>query len=50
MSSDFIDAYGQQMKNLAAGTDLSDAVNLEQLNSAVSAKADLSIIKQADWN
>jgi len=34
----FKNAYGQQIKNLAQGTDLSDAVNLEQLN-AVSANA-----------
>ena len=31
-----INAYGQQIKNLAAGTDLSDAVNLEQLNNSIS--------------
>lgn len=36
VSSDYVDAYGQQMKNLAPGTDLSDAVNLEQLYDAVS--------------
>lgn len=33
VSSDFIDAYGQQISNLAPGIGLSDAVNLEQLNS-----------------
>lgn len=31
ISSDFKDAYGQQVKNMAPGTDLSDAVSLEQL-------------------
>ena len=33
---DFEDAYGRQMKNMAPGTDLSDAVNLEQLSDAIS--------------
>ena len=33
ISSDYIEAYGQQMKNLAPGVDLSDAVNVEQLNT-----------------
>ena len=33
VSSDYINAYGEQLKNLAAATDLSDAVTLEQLNS-----------------
>ncbi len=36
VSSDVIDAYGQQISNLAPGTDLSDAVNLEQLSNAIS--------------
>jgi hypothetical protein len=31
-----IDAFKQQMKNLAPGTDLSDAVNVEQLQNAIS--------------
>lgn len=35
ISSDYIEVYGQQIKNLAPGTDLSDAVNVEQLLSAV---------------
>ena len=38
VENQFKNAYGQQIKNLAQGTDLSDAVNLEQLN-AVSANA-----------
>ena len=29
VSSDCVNAYGQQIKNLSAGTELSDAVNLE---------------------
>ena len=32
----FENAYGYQIKNLAPGTDLSDAVNLEQLSNAMS--------------
>lgn len=31
----FENAYGQQIKFVAPGTDLSDAVNLEQMNAAV---------------
>jgi len=31
-----INAYGQQIKNIAPATDLSDAVNLEQLNNSIS--------------
>lgn len=30
VSSEFNNAYGMQIKNLSAGTDLSDAVNMEQ--------------------
>lgn len=37
VSSEYIDAYGTQMKNLAAGTDISDAVTVGQLNAASSA-------------
>jgi hypothetical protein len=33
VSSENFDVFGEQIKNLAPGTDLSDAVNLEQLNS-----------------
>lgn len=33
-----LDAYGRQIKNIADGTDLSDAVNLRQLRSAISAE------------
>lgn len=36
LSSDYVEAYGQQIKNIASGTDLSDAVNVEQLSNAVS--------------
>lgn len=36
VEDEFEDAYGQQIKNLAPGTDLSDAVNLEQLSDAIS--------------
>ena len=36
IEDEFEDAYGQQIKNLAPGTDLSDAVNLEQLSNALS--------------
>ena len=35
VQDDHVDAYGQQMKNLAAGTDLSDAVTVQQLNTKV---------------
>lgn len=33
VSNDYINAYGEQIKNLAEGTDLSDAVTLQQMNS-----------------
>lgn len=33
VSGDFINAYGSQVKNMSAATDLSDAVNFEQLLS-----------------
>lgn len=36
VSSEYNNAYGMQIKNLSAGTDLSDAVNLEQLQSVSS--------------
>jgi len=36
LSSDYVEAYGQQIKNVAPATDLSDAVNLEQLSNAIS--------------
>jgi hypothetical protein len=36
VSSDILNMYGEQIKNLAPGTDLSDAVNVEQLNEAIS--------------
>ena len=35
ISSDYVEAYGQQIKNVAPGSDLSDVVNMEQLLSAV---------------
>lgn len=35
VSDDCVNAYGEQIKNLAPGTDLSDAVNLQQLQAAV---------------
>lgn len=33
VEDDIMNAYGQQIKNLAPGTDLLDAVNVEQLNT-----------------
>lgn len=36
LSNDYVDCFGEQIKNLAPGTDLSDAVNVEQLNDAIS--------------
>ena len=36
VSSDALNLYGEQIKNLAPGVDLSDAVNVEQLNTAIS--------------
>ena len=36
MSSEYEDLFGMQIKNMAAGTDLSDAVTVEQLSNAVS--------------
>jgi len=35
VSADYVESYGQQIKNVAPGSDLSDAVNVEQLLSAV---------------
>ena len=35
ISADYVETYGQQIKNVAPGSDLSDAVNVEQLLSAV---------------
>ena len=31
-----LDAFKHQIKNVAPGTDLSDAINLEQLNNSIS--------------
>ena len=36
VSGEYESAFGKQIKNLSAGTDLSDAVNLEQMQSAIS--------------
>lgn len=36
VEDDIMNAYGQQIKNLAPGVDLSDAVNVEQLQNAIS--------------
>ena len=36
IDSDYEDAYGQQIKNIADGTDLNDAVNIKQLQNAIS--------------
>ena len=36
LSNDYVNCFGEQIKNLAPGTDLSDAVNVEQLNTAIS--------------
>ena len=36
IDSDYEDAYGQQIKNLADGTDPNDAVNIKQLQNAIS--------------
>lgn len=36
VSCDYVNTYGQQIKNVAPATDLSDAVNLEQLSNAIS--------------
>ena len=36
VEDDYIDAYGQQLKNLASPTDLSDAATKEYVDSAVS--------------
>lgn len=52
VSRDYIEAYGQQMKNLAQASDLSDAVNLEQVSSMIASSASetLSSIEQSDWS
>ena len=36
IDSDYTDMYGQQIKNLADGTDPNDAVNIKQLQNAIS--------------
>lgn len=46
VQSDHIDAYGRQIKNLSAGTEASDAVNLEQLTSAYYQKSETSSAAQ----
>ena len=38
VSGDYIETYGQQIKNVAPGTELSDAVNYEQLQSGLNTK------------
>ena len=40
VDSSYIDAYGQQIKNLSAATELSDAVTLGQLLSGLGTKQD----------
>jgi len=44
VDSDYIDAYGQQIKNLSDATDVSDAVNLGQVSSLIS--SNLNNIKE----
>ena len=44
MSSEYEDMFGMQIKNLFAGTDLSDAVTLEQLSTAVSSRLEATDI------
>ena len=52
VSGEFNEAYGQKIRNLAPGTDLSDAVNLEQVSSMIASSASetLSSIEQSDWS
>ena len=66
VDSNVIDAYGQQMKNLAAPTDLSDAANKKYVDDSLTAtahalstdynkkiddiKSDKSIVKQIELN
>ena len=66
VDSTIIDAYGQQMKNLAAPTDLSDATNKQYVDEGLTAtahnlstdyntkidaiKADKSVVKQLELN
>lgn len=38
ISADYVETYGQQIKNVAPGTDLSDAVNYSQLLSGLGTK------------
>ena len=48
VSSEYEDAYGQQVKNMAPGTDLSDAVNLEQLTEVSSRAYDTYTQSEVD--
>ena len=66
VDSNVIDAYGQQIKNVAAPTDLSDATNKEYVDNALTATAhalstdyntkidaitsDTSIVKEIELN
>ena len=66
VDSNVIDAYGQQMKNLAAPTDLSDATNKQYVDEGLTATAhalstdyntkinaitsDTSVVKQIELN
>ena len=66
VDSNIINAYGQQMKNLAAPTDLSDATNKQYVDDSLTAtahvlstdyntkinaiKADKSVVKQIELN
>ena len=66
VDSNIINAYGQQMKNLAAPTDLSDATNKQYVDEGLTAtahnlstdyntkidaiKADKSVVKQIELN
>ena len=38
VSTDYVETYGQQIKNVAPGSDLSDAVNYSQLLSGLGTK------------
>jgi len=49
VSTDTFDAFGQQLKHLAPGTDLSDAVNLEQMLSALDNKQDILVGTTQEW-
>lgn len=46
VSADYVNAYGQQVKNVMPGTDLSDAATVEQLSSTIDTQKRYALVEK----